>query len=70
MLQIDMLEEPEDEEDLIFLAQNKIVCDKYVFVIKNGGIENFKSVVASIGDVFSKVGKSLKDAIIKGGGFI
>ena len=52
MLQIDMLEEPEDEEDLIFLAQNKIVCDKYVFVIKNGGIENFKSVVASIGDVF------------------
>lgn len=70
MLQIDMLEEPEDEDDLIFLAQNKIVCDKYVFVIKNGGIENFKSVVASIGDVFSKVGKSLKDAIIKGGGFI
>ena len=70
MLQIDMLEEPEDENDLIFLAQNKIVCDKYVFVIKNGGIENFKSVVASIGDVFSKVGKSLKDAIIKGGGFI
>ena len=70
MLQIDMLEEPEDEDDLIFLAQNKIVCDKYVFVIKNGGIENFKSVVASIGDMFSKVGKSLKDAIIKGGGFI
>ena len=70
MLQIDMLEEPEDEDDLIFLAQNKIVRDKYVFVIKNGGIENFKSVVASIGDVFSKVGKSLKDAIIKGGGFI
>ena len=70
MLQIDMLEEPEDEDDLIFLAQNKIVCDKYVFVIKNGGIDNFKSVVASIGDVFSKVGKSLKDAIIKGGGFI
>lgn len=70
MLQIDMLEEPEDEDDLIFLAQNKIVCDKYVFVIKNGGIENFKSVVASIGDVFSKVGKSLKDAIIKGGGLI
>ena len=70
MLQIDMLEEPEDEDDLIFLAQNKIVCDKYVFVIKNGGIENFKSVVASIGDVFSKVGKSLKDSIIKGGGFI
>ena len=70
MLQIDMLEEPEDEDDLIFLAQNKIVCDKYVFVIKNGGIENFKSVVASIGDVFLKVGKSLKDAIIKGGGLI
>lgn len=70
MLQIDMLEEPEDEEDLIFLAHNELIGDRYVFIIKNGGIEKLKSAMSSIGNMFSEIGKAFSEAIKKGGGFV
>lgn len=70
MLQIDMLEEPADEDDLIFLAHNEFVGGRYVFVIKNGGIEQLKSAVASIGSMFSEVGRAFSAAIKRGGGFV
>ena len=70
MLQIDMLEEPNDDEDLIFLAHNELIGDRYVFIIKNGGIDKLKSALASIGSIFSEVGRTFSEAIKKGGGFV
>lgn len=70
MLHIDMLEEPIDEDDLIFLAHNELVGGKYVFVTKNGGIEQLKSSLASIGSIFSEIGRTFSAAIKRGGGFV
>lgn len=52
MLEIDMLEEPEDENDLIFLAHNENINGKYVYVVKNK-LSQFRAAMASIDKIFA-----------------
>ena len=62
MLQIDMTEEPVDEDDRIFLATNKLVGDEYKLVIPYEHVDVVAAVAAvsqSIANIEQKLANSL-----------
>ena len=62
MLQIDMVEEPNDEEDLIFLATNKLVGDEYKLVIPYEHVD-VAAAVAAVSQSIVNIGQQLANAL-------
>lgn len=59
ILQIDMTEEPEDEEDRIFLATNKWVGDGYRLVIPSNHVD--AASIASAAKAIASIGQQLSN---------
>ena len=62
MLQIDMIEEPNDEEDRIFLATNKLVGDEYKLVIPYEHVD-VAAAVAAVSQSIVNIGQQLANAL-------
>ena len=62
MLQIDMIEEPEDENDLIFLATNKLVGNEYKLVIPYEHVD-VAAAVAAVSQSIVNIGQQLANAL-------
>ena len=62
MLQIDMIEEPEDENDRIFLATNQLVGDEYKLVIPYEHVD-VAAAVAAVSQSIVNIGQQLANAL-------
>ena len=61
MLQIDMTEEPEDDEDRIFLATNQWAGDEYKLVIPREHVD--VAAVAAAAQSLVKIGQQIANAL-------
>ena len=61
MLQIDMIEEPNDEEDRIFLATNRLIGDEYKLVIPHAHVDVVAAAAAAQSLV--NIGQQLANAL-------
>ena len=62
MLMIDMLEEPADEDDVIFRAHNEFIGDRYILVT-NDAMKSIHDASDSFLKAFSRFQNNVKKAI-------
>ena len=62
MLQIDMIEEPNDEKDRIFIATNKLVGDGYKLVIPSEHVD-VAAAVAAVSQSIVNIGQQISNAL-------
>lgn len=62
MLQIDMTEEPVDDDDRIFLATNQLVGDEYKLVIPYEHVD-VAAAVAAVSQSIANIGQQLANAL-------
>lgn len=62
MLQIDMIEEPVDDDDRIFLATNQLVGDEYKLVIPHEHVD-VAAAVAAVSQSIVNIGQQLANAL-------
>ena len=61
MLHIDMIEEPNDEEDRIFLATNRLICDEYKLVTPREHVD--VAAAAAAAQSIASIGQQLANAL-------
>lgn len=62
MLQIDMTEEPVDDDDRIFLATNQLIGDEYKLVIPREHVD-MAAAVAAVSQSIVNIGQQLANAL-------